>query len=88
MSIQRSALKEVVAGTATIDGLIASDRLVVEGHQAKLGELLGLLDPPHPNFDIVTPYPGDGPRRSRGPPLPLSMQSDSPPAPSLIGPGN
>ena len=34
---------------------MAAGRLTVEGDQAKLGELLGLLDPPDPNFAIVTP---------------------------------
>jgi alkyl sulfatase BDS1-like metallo-beta-lactamase superfamily hydrolase len=46
---------EVVAGSATPEELMASGRLAVEGDQAKLGELLGLLDPPDPGFAIVTP---------------------------------
>jgi linear primary-alkylsulfatase len=53
--VQRSALNEVVAGSATPNDLIASGRLSVEGDQAKLGELLALLDPPDPTFAIVTP---------------------------------
>jgi alkyl sulfatase BDS1-like metallo-beta-lactamase superfamily hydrolase len=55
VSIQRSALNEVVAGTAKLEELISSGRLAIEGDQAKLAELLGLLDPPDPNFAIVTP---------------------------------
>jgi len=49
------ALDEVVAGAAKIEELPASGPLAVEGDQSKLGELLGLLDPPDPNFAIVTP---------------------------------
>jgi alkyl sulfatase BDS1-like metallo-beta-lactamase superfamily hydrolase len=55
VNVQRSALNDVVAGSATVDELTSAGRLVVEGDQAKLGELLGLLDPPDPNFAIVTP---------------------------------
>jgi alkyl sulfatase BDS1-like metallo-beta-lactamase superfamily hydrolase len=55
VSTQRSALNEVIAGTAKIEELSSSSRLDIEGDQAKLGELLGLLDPPDPNFAIVTP---------------------------------
>ena len=55
LSIQRSALDEVVAGIAKIEDLASSGGLVVEGDPAKVGELLGLLDPPDPSFAIVTP---------------------------------
>jgi alkyl sulfatase BDS1-like metallo-beta-lactamase superfamily hydrolase len=55
VSVPRSALNDVIAGAATVDVLVASGRLAVEGDQGKLGELLGLLDPPDPNFAIVTP---------------------------------
>jgi alkyl sulfatase BDS1-like metallo-beta-lactamase superfamily hydrolase len=55
VSVPRSALNDVVAGAATTDELVRSGQLVVEGDQAKLGELLSLLDPPDPNFAIVTP---------------------------------
>jgi alkyl sulfatase BDS1-like metallo-beta-lactamase superfamily hydrolase len=55
VSLERAALNEVVTGAATVEDLLASGRLVVDGDQAKLGALLGLLDPPDPNFAIVTP---------------------------------
>jgi alkyl sulfatase BDS1-like metallo-beta-lactamase superfamily hydrolase len=55
VSVERSAVNHVVAGSATLEALMASGRLAVEGDQAKLAELLGLLDPPDPNFAIVTP---------------------------------
>jgi alkyl sulfatase BDS1-like metallo-beta-lactamase superfamily hydrolase len=55
VSVQRGALNEVIAGSATITDRISSGRLKAEGDQAKLGELLGLLDPSDPNFAIVTP---------------------------------
>ena len=55
VSVERSAVNAVVAGSATLEELVASGRLAVDGDQAKLGELLGLLDPPDPNFAIVTP---------------------------------
>jgi alkyl sulfatase BDS1-like metallo-beta-lactamase superfamily hydrolase len=53
--VPRSALNEVVAGSATLEELVASRRLAVEGDQSKLSELLDLLDPPDPSFAIVTP---------------------------------
>ena len=55
VSIERSALHELIAGADTVDELVESGRMAVEGDQAKLGELLGLLDPPDPDFAIVTP---------------------------------
>jgi alkyl sulfatase BDS1-like metallo-beta-lactamase superfamily hydrolase len=55
VSLERAALNEVVAGQITVEELAGSGRLVIEGDHAKLGELLGLLDPPDPNFAIVTP---------------------------------
>jgi alkyl sulfatase BDS1-like metallo-beta-lactamase superfamily hydrolase len=55
VSVARSALNEFVAGSATLHELVASGRLAVEGDKSKLGELLELLDPPDPNFAIVTP---------------------------------
>jgi alkyl sulfatase BDS1-like metallo-beta-lactamase superfamily hydrolase len=55
VSIERSALNEVIGGTSSLEEVVAAGRLTVDGDQAKLGELLGLLDPPDPNFAIVTP---------------------------------
>jgi alkyl sulfatase BDS1-like metallo-beta-lactamase superfamily hydrolase len=55
VSIERAALNEVLGGTATIEEVATSGRLSIEGDQAKLGELLGLLDAPDPDFAIVTP---------------------------------
>jgi alkyl sulfatase BDS1-like metallo-beta-lactamase superfamily hydrolase len=55
LSVARSALDDLITGAVTVDALLGSGRLVVEGDAAKLGELLGLLDPPDPGFAIVTP---------------------------------
>jgi alkyl sulfatase BDS1-like metallo-beta-lactamase superfamily hydrolase len=55
LSVARDAVNELVAGAATVESLLAAGRLAVEGDAAKLGELLGLLDPPDPGFSIVTP---------------------------------
>ena len=55
VGVQRSDLNTVIAGAATIEELVVSGRVTIEGNQTKLGELLGLLDPPDPNFAIVTP---------------------------------
>jgi alkyl sulfatase BDS1-like metallo-beta-lactamase superfamily hydrolase len=55
VGVERSGLNEVIAGAAQIEELVGSGRLSVEGEQGKLGELLGLLDPPEPGFAIVTP---------------------------------
>jgi alkyl sulfatase BDS1-like metallo-beta-lactamase superfamily hydrolase len=53
--IERQALNEMLSGTADLAALAETGRLRVEGDGAKLGELLGLLDEPDPNFPIVTP---------------------------------
>jgi len=53
--IERQALTEMLAGTADLAALAESGRLRVEGDGARLGELLGLLEDPDPNFPIVTP---------------------------------
>jgi alkyl sulfatase BDS1-like metallo-beta-lactamase superfamily hydrolase len=53
--IERQALTEMLSGTADLPALAESGRLRVEGDSAKLGELLGLLEEPDPNFPIVTP---------------------------------
>jgi alkyl sulfatase BDS1-like metallo-beta-lactamase superfamily hydrolase len=55
LTIERSALNEMLAKTADLAELAASGRLRVEGDGMKLGELLGLLDEPDPGFAIVTP---------------------------------
>jgi linear primary-alkylsulfatase len=55
VSVERSAVNEVIAGSATLEALTASGRLAVDGDAGKLSELLGLLDPPDPSFAIVTP---------------------------------
>jgi len=53
--IEREALNEMLAGTADLAALAETGRLRVEGDGTKVGELLGLLDDPDPNFPIVTP---------------------------------
>jgi alkyl sulfatase BDS1-like metallo-beta-lactamase superfamily hydrolase len=53
--IERGALDEMLSGTADLADLATSGRLRVEGDGEKLGELLGLLEEPDPNFAIVTP---------------------------------
>jgi alkyl sulfatase BDS1-like metallo-beta-lactamase superfamily hydrolase len=55
VSISREAFNEIIAGVATVADVAASGRLSIEGDPAALGHLLGLLDPPDPNFAIVTP---------------------------------
>ena len=55
ISTERSALNEVIAGSATIEAIATAGRLKVDGDEAAFGELLGLLDPPDPKFAIVTP---------------------------------
>jgi linear primary-alkylsulfatase len=55
VSTERAAIDEVLAGQETLEGLMTSGRITVEGDASKLGELLGLLDPPDPGFAIVTP---------------------------------
>jgi alkyl sulfatase BDS1-like metallo-beta-lactamase superfamily hydrolase len=55
IGVERAAIDEVLTGSATLEELMTSGRIAVEGDGAKLGELLGLLDPPDPGFAIVTP---------------------------------
>ena len=55
VSVARADLDALLMGAATPDELLTSGRMTVEGDAAKLGELLGLLDPPDPGFAIVTP---------------------------------
>jgi alkyl sulfatase BDS1-like metallo-beta-lactamase superfamily hydrolase len=53
--VTRAAVDELIAGAITLEALAAAGRVTVEGDQAKVAELLGLLDPPDPGFAIVTP---------------------------------
>jgi linear primary-alkylsulfatase len=53
--IDRTALNELLSGTADLAELAGSGRLRVEGDGEKLGDLLGLLEDPDPGFPIVTP---------------------------------
>lgn len=55
VKIERSALNQIAAKSASIEDLFESGRLSVDGDAMKLGELLGLMDPPDPEFAIVTP---------------------------------
>lgn len=53
--VDRPALDAILTGTATIEEIVTEGRLRIEGEAVKLGELLGLLEPPDPAFAIVTP---------------------------------
>lgn len=55
ITTERSALDGVIAGSMTIETIATAGRLKSEGDQDKLRELMSLLDPPDPNFAIVTP---------------------------------
>jgi linear primary-alkylsulfatase len=55
LTVERSALNELLLGMASLEELISTDRLKIDGDQSALGRLLGLLDPPDPNFAIITP---------------------------------
>ncbi len=55
ISIERSALDEMIVGASTIAEIVAARRLTIEGDQSSLGELFALLDQPDPGFAIVTP---------------------------------
>jgi alkyl sulfatase BDS1-like metallo-beta-lactamase superfamily hydrolase len=55
VTIERSALNELILGRATPEALLGSGRLQVEGDASALGQLLGLVDPPDRSFAIVTP---------------------------------
>lgn len=55
ITLERPALNEVIAGSTTIETIAAAGRLTIDGDQDKLRELMSLLDPPDPNFAIVTP---------------------------------
>ncbi len=53
--ISRTAFNRLIAGAAQPQDLVADGELTIEGNAGLFGELLGLLDPPDPNFAIVTP---------------------------------
>ncbi|MGE5407561.1 MAG: alkyl/aryl-sulfatase [Syntrophothermus sp.] len=55
VNIERAALNEVLAGSATIEEVGGSGLLQIEGDAGKLGQLLGLIDEVDPAFAIVTP---------------------------------
>jgi linear primary-alkylsulfatase len=55
--VDRTAFDELLLKTADVAALAEGGRLRVEGDGEKLGELLGLLDEPDPDFAIVTPGP-------------------------------
>ena len=55
VTVERTALNELLLGAAAPEQLAASGRLKIDGDQGVLGRLIGLLDPPDPNFAIVTP---------------------------------
>ena len=55
LTIERTALNELIVGRATPEQLLGSGRLTVDGDAMALGQLLGLLDPPDRSFAIVTP---------------------------------
>jgi alkyl sulfatase BDS1-like metallo-beta-lactamase superfamily hydrolase len=48
-------VNDIFTGKAQLEDVLASGALSIDGDQSKLGELLGLLDPPDPRFAIVTP---------------------------------
>jgi len=53
--ISRAAFNRLIAGAAQPQDLVASGELAIDGNPASFAELLGLLDPPDPNFAIVSP---------------------------------
>jgi linear primary-alkylsulfatase len=53
--VERRALNDLLGGEADLAALAESGRLRVDGDGTILGELLGLLEEPDPNFPIVTP---------------------------------
>ena len=55
MTVERSALDELLTGAATPEALTAARRLTISGEQGVLMRLAGLIDPPDPAFAIVTP---------------------------------
>ena len=55
VTIERSALDELILGRAGPEQLLGSGRLAVDGDASALGQLMSLLDPPDRSFAIVTP---------------------------------
>jgi linear primary-alkylsulfatase len=55
LTIERSALNEMLSGSAELAELAGAGRLRIEGDGAKLLELMALLEEPDPGFPIVTP---------------------------------
>src|SRR5271165_3774225 len=55
LTVERSALNELLLGMSSLEDLMSTGRLKLDGDQAALGRILGLLDPPEPRFAIVTP---------------------------------
>ncbi len=55
VSITRAALDEFLTGAATPEALAAAGSVTIEGDRDILARLAGLIDPPDPNFPIVTP---------------------------------
>ncbi len=55
MTIERSALDELILGRATPEQLLGSGRLKVDGDASALGQMMSLIDPPDRSFEIVTP---------------------------------
>ena len=53
--VSRTGFDGLIAGVSQPQDLLAAGDLTIEGNAALFGELLGLLDPPDPNFAIVTP---------------------------------
>jgi len=55
LSIERTALNELASDPTTLGAVFEAGRITIEGDPVKVGELLGLMDLPQPNFAIVTP---------------------------------
>ncbi len=55
LTVERSALNELLLGLASLEELTSTGRVKIDGDQSVLGRLLGLLDPPDPDFAIITP---------------------------------
>jgi alkyl sulfatase BDS1-like metallo-beta-lactamase superfamily hydrolase len=53
--VSRAGFNRLIAGAAQPQDLLAAGDLTIDGDAALFGRLLGLLDPPDPNFAIVTP---------------------------------